>query len=91
VTFGATGSQRCRSAAVGDLDGIGTAPGGQQPQDVALEEGRVHAELQGEAAAERGPQARDHLAQERHALLGVVHVARPVLHPQDVARLGDVD
>mgnify|MGYP003694065467 CR=1 FL=1 len=32
---------------VADLDGIGTAAGGQQAQHVALEEGRVHAELQG--------------------------------------------
>src|SRR5262249_30086818 len=49
-------------APVADLDRVGTAARGQQAQDVALEEGRVHAELQGEAPAERGPQAVDHLA-----------------------------
>ena len=75
---------------VADLDRVGTAARRQQPQDVALEKGGVHPELQGEPTAERGPQAVDHLAQERAALLGIVHVARPILHAQDVARLGDV-
>jgi hypothetical protein len=71
-------------APVTDLDRVGTAPSRQQAQDVAPEERGVHPELQGEPPAERGPQAVDHLAQERHALFGVVHVARPILHPQDV-------
>src|SRR5713226_8422743 len=38
-------------APVADLDGIGTAPGGQQAEHGALAKGRVHAELQGQAAA----------------------------------------
>src|SRR6266436_5311085 len=75
---------------VPDLDGIGTAPGGQQTKHGALAEGGVHAELQRQAAAERGPQAVDHFPQEGDALLGIVHVAGPVLYPQDVPRLGDV-
>src|SRR6266851_5562583 len=53
-------------APVPDLDGIGTAPGGQQTEHGALAEGGVHAELQGQTAAERGSQPGDHLAQERH-------------------------
>jgi hypothetical protein len=56
----------------------------KQAEHGALAEGGVHAELQGQAAAERGPQAVDHLAQEGHALLGVVHVPGPILHPQNV-------
>src|SRR6266851_3897873 len=77
-------------APVPDLDGIGTAPGSQQAEHGALAEGGVHAELQRQAAAERGPQAVDHLPQERDALLGIMHVAGSILHPQDMPRLGDV-
>jgi hypothetical protein len=77
-------------APVPDLDGIGTAPGGQQAEHGTLAEGGVHAELQGEPTAEGGPQAVDDLAQERDALLGIVHVARPILDPQDVPRLRHV-
>ena len=77
-------------APVPDLDGIGTAPGGKQAEHGALAEGRVHAELQRQPAAERGPQPGDHLAQERGGLLGIMHIAGPILHPQDVARLGDM-
>jgi len=62
---------------VADLDGIGAAPGGQQAQDVTLEEGPRPSGTSGEPAAERHSQAVDHLAQERAALLGVVHVAGP--------------
>jgi hypothetical protein len=97
VTCGATGEPALplsgellqgQPVPVPDLDGIGTAPGRQQTEHGALAEGGVHAELQGEPAAERGPQAGDHLPQEGDALLGIVQVAGPVLHPQDVPRLG---
>ena len=57
---------------------------------MALTEGRVHAELQGEAAAEGGTHAPDDLAEEGDGLFGVVHVPRPILHPQHVAGLRDV-
>ena len=77
-------------APVADLDGVGAAAGGEQAQHVALEKGRVHAELQGQRPAQTAPQAVDQLAQERGRLLGVVHVARAILEPQDVARLGDM-
>src|SRR5215472_5557081 len=77
-------------APVADLDSVGTAAGGQEAQHVPLKEGRIHPELEGAAAAEGGPQALDHLTQEGNGLLGVMHVARPILHPQDVARLREV-
>src|SRR5215467_6131298 len=77
-------------APVADLDGVRTALGGQKTQHVPLEEGGVHAELQRKAPAEGSPQAVDNLAEKPRGLLGVVHIARPVLHAQDVARLGEV-
>ena len=58
-------------APVPDLDGVGAAPGGEQPEHAALAEGGVHAELQRQPAAKPGPQPGDHLAQERHTLLGI--------------------
>src|SRR5437773_9312075 len=39
-------------APVPDLDGIGAVPGREQPQDIALEKRRVHAELERERGAE---------------------------------------
>ena len=77
-------------APVADLDGVAALVGGEQPEDPLLEEGGVHAELQGHAPAEAAPQVLDDLAQERHGLFGVVHVAGTVLDPEDVAGLGDV-
>jgi len=77
-------------APVADLDGVGTAPGGQEAQDVALEESRVHAELEREATTEGRAQAGDDLPQEGPGLLRIVHIAGPILDPQDVARLGEM-
>src|SRR5262249_47132100 len=65
-------------APVANLDGVGTAAGGQEAQHLPLKEGRIHPELEGAAAAEGGPQAFDHLTQEGHGLLGVMHVAGPI-------------
>jgi hypothetical protein len=77
-------------APVADLDGIRTAPGGEQPQHIRLEKCGIHAEFEGHAPPQTGPDPIDQLAQKRGGLLGVVHVARPVLDPQDVAGLRDV-
>jgi hypothetical protein len=74
-------------APVADLDRVATLPRGEQVQNPALEEGGVHAELQGHAPAEPAAQVVDQLAQERDGLLGVVHIAGPVLQPEDVAGL----
>src|SRR3546814_21102179 len=70
------------------LDRIPAVPGGQQVQNPALEEGRVHAELQGQAPPEPGAQVVDDVAQEGYGLLGVMHVAGAVLQPEDVPGLG---
>src|SRR4029453_13030073 len=75
---------------VSDLDRIAAVPSGQQLQNPALEEGRVHAELQRHAPAELTAEIVDHLPQERDGLLGIVDVARAVLEAEDVAGLGDV-
>src|SRR5262249_52656875 len=79
-----------KPAPVADLDRVAAVPGGQELQNSALEEGRVHAELQGHAPAEAGPQVVDDVAQEGYGLLGVMHVAWAVLQPEDVSRLGHV-
>jgi hypothetical protein len=52
-------------------------------QNPALEEGRVHAELQGHGPAESAAQVVDQLAQEGDCLFGVVQ-------SEDVAGLGHV-
>ena len=75
---------------IANLDRIATLAGGEQLENPALEEGRVHAELQYDASPEPAAQVLDELAQERDGLLGVVHVARAVLQPEDVAGLGHV-
>jgi hypothetical protein len=77
-------------APVADLDRVATLLCGEHVQNPALEEGRVHAELQGHVPAEPAAQVVDHLAQERDGLFGVVHVAGAVLQPEDVAGLGHV-
>jgi hypothetical protein len=77
-------------APVPDLDGVGAAAGGQEAEHVALAEGSVHAELQRARAAQPPAQAVDELAQEGDGLLGIVHVARPVLEPPDVPGLGEM-
>ena len=48
------------------------------------------ARARGQATAELGAQALDHLPQEGNGLLGVMHVAGSILDAQDVARLGRV-
>jgi hypothetical protein len=77
-------------APVPDLDCIAAGPGGEQLQNPALEEGRVHTELQGDPPAEVVAEVVDHRPQEGDGLLGVVDVDGAVLQPQDVAGLGDV-
>src|SRR6266568_411299 len=77
-------------APVPDLDGIGAVPGREQPQDIALEKRRVHAELERERGAEPLADRHDHRAEERRRLLGVVDIPGPVLEPQDVAGLRHV-
>jgi hypothetical protein len=72
------------------LDGVPTAPRGEQPEHGGLAEGGVHAEFQGDPPAELGAQVVDELAHEGDGLFGVVDVARPILEPQDVTRLGQV-
>ena len=74
---------------VADLEGITTARAASSRRTSRLEEGGVHPELYEKPAAEGRPQAVDHLAQEGDNLLGVVHIAGPILHRQDVTSLGD--
>ncbi|HSD32308.1 MAG TPA: hypothetical protein VLB49_10390 [Gemmatimonadales bacterium] len=99
VTPGATGSHwrqggRARlerqPAPVPDLDRIAAVPGREELQNPALEEGRVHAELQGHPPAELAAEIVDHLPQEGEGLPGIVDIAGAVLQAQDVAGLGDV-
>ena len=59
-------------APVPHLDRVATVPGGEQVQNPALEEGGVHAELQGHAPAEAAAEVVDEVPQERDRLLGVV-------------------
>jgi len=75
---------------VADLDGVGAAPGGEQPQHIRLEKRGIHAEFEGQAPAQAAPHGGNQLAQEHGGLLGVVHITRAVLDPQDVAGLRDV-
>jgi hypothetical protein len=77
-------------APVAHLDGVGTAAGDEQAQHIRLEKRGIHAEFEGQAPAQASADPVDQLAEECRGLLGVVHVARPILDPQDVARLRDV-
>src|SRR6059036_244056 len=77
-------------APVAHLDGIGAAPGGEQPQHIRLEKRGIHAEFERDAPPQAAADRVDELAEERGGLLGVVHVAGAILDPQDVAGLLDV-
>jgi hypothetical protein len=77
-------------APVAHLDGVGATPGGEQPQHIRREKRGIHTEFKRQAPPQPGPDPVDQLAQERGGLLGVVHVTRAILDPQDVAGLGDV-
>jgi hypothetical protein len=55
-----------------------------------LEEGRVHAEFQWERPAEPASQLTDQVPHKGHGAPTVMHVARPVAQPQDLARLGQM-
>jgi hypothetical protein len=55
-----------------------------------VEEGPVHAQLELRGLAEALPELPDHDPQEAIGILGVVHVARPIAQPQDLAELGHV-
>ena len=73
-----------------DFDGIAHVAALQPPQHILPKKRPIHAKPQpGPAGAQPrqlGPQG----AQERQACLPIVDVARPVLDPQDVCRLGQV-
>ena len=59
-------------------------------QDVAPEKRGIHAEFDGQRAAQAGPHAVDELMHEGDRLLGVVDVARSILEAQDVPGLRHV-
>ena len=65
-----------QSAPVFDLDRVPAPAGREQPQNPALEDGSVDAELRDHAPADLAAQVSDELAQERDRLLGVMDVAR---------------
>jgi hypothetical protein len=62
----------------------------EQAQDLPLEKGRVHAELQGGGAPDARAEAVDELPQAGDGLLGVMDVPRAILEAQDVPSLGEM-
>ena len=73
-----------------DFDGIAHAAALQPPQHILAEKRPIHAKPQPGPARAQPDQRRPQGPQERQARLPIVDVARPILDPQDVGRLGQV-
>ena len=71
----------------GHLDGVKAAPAREQFEQILAEKRRIHAELKGQRPSQACAQLLDQLAQERLGPLVVLHVAGPVLKPQNLSGL----
>src|SRR5499427_742363 len=72
------------------FDGIARSFSLQQIDHLPLEKRPVHAKLQRDSPSQSHSDILDQIAQENHGPFGIMHIARSILHPQNVSGLSQV-
>ncbi len=72
------------------LDGVLAPFTDKQVKDLALEEGRIYAELQGQGTTKTALQLPNKFSKEALSPPTVVHVARPIAQPKDLSGLSQM-
>jgi hypothetical protein len=80
------GSKR-RDLHIGTLRAYSTRSPSKKREDLGVEEGAVHAQLDRSPVAEAGPKVREQHAEEAGGMVAVVDIARTVPEADDLAQL----